>query len=443
MVEANLRIVQGLKAFLHDVTTHVVNRAFFTEKPSDFSRERQLPLPVLVGLLLNFCKRSLAVEIDEFFQVVQQSEEAPTSSAFCQQRAKLKPVFFQVWNGLLCESFRQHYGEAVRRWRGFRLIAGDGSTLFLPQVKALREHFGTQNNRSGQTPMARTLLLYDVLNKLNLWATVFPYHQAEPTLLCENLRQVPDHSILLLDRGFPSFALLYLLRREAARGVHFVIRCKLDFNKEVQRFVASTAPSKIVELAPSYKSKVRLRQMGIELAAAERLGVRVVKFQVADTTEVLFTDLLDARRYTLADLKQLYGWRWPVEGSYEKQKNKWQLEQFSGLSVRAIEQDFHASVFTANLQALVEKQCSEYVDGLAATRKHAYQINSNVAVAALKHNVVRLFLSEDPRAILFRLQHAFQRHVVPVRPGRKYKRKRKAKRLNGKYLTLTNYKRAI
>lgn len=44
-----------------------------------------------------------------------------------------------------------------------------------------------------------------------------------------------------------------------------------------------------------------------------------------------------------------------METRYDTQKNKGQLEQFSGVSVLSIYQDYQATVFVCNLQALLEK----------------------------------------------------------------------------------------
>ena len=441
MVAANIKIIEDLKRFLHDVTHYAVNRAFFTQKPTDFSRHRQLPMSTVVGMLMDFFKRSLAVEIQEFFEHLQHQQQAPTASAFCQQRKKLKPAFFQLCNQVLCDSFYTHYGEAVKRWRGFLLVAADGSSLYLPPAQELVEHFGTQENQHVQIPMARAVQLYDVLNGITLWGGLFPLRKAESVVLCENVRFLPCGSIVVLDRYFPGFALMYLLRQ---RGVHFVIRCKLDFNSEVKAFVRSHKCSKIVALHATPDARSRLKELGQELNSEAVVKVRLVKFTISPKqTEVLLTDLVDEQLYSVEDFKELYGLRWRIETHYSKEKNQLQLEQFSGVSVWCIEQDYHACIFVANLQALVEKQCSAYVQRLSVKRKQACKINTNCSVAALKHWVVKLFLSEETEAVLVYLQQAFQRNVVPVRPGRKYKRKRKDKRHKSKFQTFTNYKRAI
>ena len=119
------------------------------------------------------------------------------------------------------------------------------------------------------------------------------------------------------------------------------------------------------------------------------------------------------------------------------------MEQFSGHRVICIQQDYAASVFVANLQSLIIKQSEEYLQEINQTRKHKYKINKNVSLAAIKNNIVRLFINNEPREILEKLQHVFEKNIEPIRPGRKFKRVIKVKYKRGKYRILTNYKRAI
>ena len=159
--------------------------------------------------------------------------------------------------------------------------------------------------------------------------------------------------------------------------------------------------------------------------------------------EILLTNLYDETLYSMADLKHLYGLRWGIETSYDSQKNKMQLEQFSGHRVICIQQDYAAGVFVANLQSLISKQCDEYLQEINRIRKYNYKINRNVSFASVKNNIVRLFFNDEPYEILKRLQHIFQRSIEPIRPGRQFKRIIKMNTNKRKYRTLTNYKRAI
>ena len=127
----------------------------------------------------------------------------------------------------------------------------------------------------------------------------------------------------------------------------------------------------------------------------------------------------------------------------EEKKNQQQMEQFSGHRVLCIEQDYHAGIFTTNIQSLIEKQSQPYLDTVSRNRKYTYRINRNISFSVLKNNIFNLFLTENSQQILIYLQQLFERCLEPVRPNRKAPRIKKIKRMNRKYQTLTNYKRAI
>lgn len=396
----------------------------------------------VIAMIVNLFKRSLSVEIREFFEVLV-GKDSPTKSAFCQQRQKLKALFFQLWNHVLAEGFYRYYGAAVKHWRGFRLLACDGSTLYLPATPPVQQHFGTQRNQHAGVPMARALQIRDVLNELTVWAGLYPIRCGEATILLENLQHLAGGSLLLLDRGYPGFVLMYALGQQSS-PLHFVMRCRLGFNAQVVAFVNSGLKDQVVLFTASPEAKARLRKMGYCVPACLSLSVRMVKVCLpGGGTEVLLTNLLDQRLYSATDLRELYGLRWNIETAYDTQKNQLQVEQFSGLSVCTIEQDYQACVFVQNLQTLIEKQCGDFILKRSAQRKHPCQVNTNCCWAALKHNVARLLLTQDPLPLLLTIQKAFQQYLEPLRAGRTYKRRHKLKCLNGKYHTLTNYKRAI
>ena len=96
-----------------------------------------------------------------------------------------------------------------------------------------------------------------------------------------------------------------------------------------------------------------------------------------------------------------------------------------------------------NLQSIIEKQSEPVLEKLNEQRVLSYKINKNISWASLKNRLVLLFLTNDSSKILLELQLLFQQYLEPVRPDRKFPRIRKTVHGNGKYRTLTNYKRAI
>jgi hypothetical protein len=443
MVEANIKIIEELKYFLSTVAEDANIRKLVTYAGKDFSRTRKLPIQHVASLIINMPKRSLSIEIQEFFSSLGKDKEAGTKGAFSLQRTKLKALFFEVWNKWLVDCFYQYYGDKVKRWRGFLLQAVDGSTAYLLNKKEVIEYFGTQDNQYTSIPMARVMQVQDILNDITVWGAIDPITKSEQAIMANQVFRLLGDSVTLFDRGYTSFALMYLMRNEETPR-HFVIRSKLSFNSEVKRFLRSRKNSKTVTLTPADNAIATLREHGYIVTANTALKVRMVKIKLATgETEVLLTDLYDEKIFTIEDLKYLYGLRWGIETTYYKQKNQQQMEQFSGHRVICIKQDYAAGLFVANLQSLIEKQCENYLQKINTKRKHRYRINRNVSWAWMKHTIVRLFLNDNPEEVLLRLQTLFERNIEPIRPGRHNPRIKKVKRLNGKYQTFTNYKRAI
>lgn len=443
MVNANVEIIEALRAYLKIIINDPDIRANFTLSPKDFTRDRKLPLDKLVGMLINLPKRSLRTELQSFFEIIELPELCCTKGAFSLQRTKLKPLLFSVLNKLLVDDFYACYDNRVKRWEGFKLMAVDGSNINMVNKPKVVEHFGTADNQFGGVPMGRAMQIYDVLNDLTIWAGIFPRSESENIIIENNIRHLPADSLTLFDRGYPSYSLMYLLINEESPK-HFVMRCKLTFNKEVKAFVASGQSNLITNIYPSAESIEALYRQGYKVTRNTPLTVRMIKVVLPNgEIEVLLTNLFDKEKFTVNKLSQLYQMRWKIETNYDKHKNKMQMEIFSGHRVVCIEQDYAAGVFVSNLQSILEKPYEEEVEFISAKRKHDYKINRNIGLGTLKNRIVKLLISDRACIeILSELGKLFIKNIEPVRPGRSFPRKRpKTKR--GKYQTFTNYRRAI
>jgi len=442
MVQANLKIIDELKQVLNEISSNKDLRKLVTISPEAFSRDRKLTLQRLVGIIINLPKRSLSVEIREFFNILEVNDYA-TKGAFCLQRSKLLPIFFQIWNQFLVDGFYKHYGDKVLLWKGFRLLAVDGSMAYLMNKKDVSEYFGTHANQHYPIPMARIMQTYDVLNEVIVKGDIYPIKQSEQHIITHQVEHLFEDSLTLFDRAFASFELMYLMMSQE-KPRHFVIRCRSNFNLEISDFMKSNKSSDIIEMSAKKYAVRQLRKKGYKITTRTSIKIRMVKIKLSTgETEVLLTNLYDENIYSLNTLKSLYNLRWKIETCYGIQKNQLQMEQFSGHRVICIQQDFGANIFVTNLQSLIEKQCAETVNEISLRRKYTYKVNKNISWAAIKNNIVRMFLKDDPEQILKRLQRIFEHNVEPIRCNRKYERVTKTRRLRGKFQTLTNYKRAI
>jgi Transposase DDE domain len=443
MVEANLKIIAELKNFIDTFSKNEEFRSLVTNKESDFSRNRKLPFKRLVGMIINMPKRSLSIELQEFFEQIEQRSNLCTKGAFCSQRTKIDPLFFQMFNQCLVDSFYHYYGDQIKLWRGFRLQAVDGSTVPVPNKPDTVKHFGTHENQHVAVPMARIMQIQDILNDITVKGDIFPIAESEQSIMLSWVRHLSIDSLTLFDRGYPNFSLMYLMLNEETPR-HFVMRCKSNFNKEVERFLESKKRNQIVYLKPNKDAVAKLAEHGYIVTTSTTLKVRIVQITLSSgEQEILLTSLYDQEVYSRKQLYHLYGLRWKIETTYDKQKNKQQMEQFSGHRIICIRQDYAATLLVANLQSLIEKQCQPYLQKTSIGRKYQCQINRNISFGLLKHTIVKLFLENEPLDILLALQKSFEQHVEPIRPNRKYERVKKSKHVRGKYHTLTNYKRAV
>ncbi|MCP4298900.1 MAG: hypothetical protein GY786_25280, partial [Proteobacteria bacterium] len=109
----------------------------YRSSEKDFSRERTLTFPVVVKSILHLFKESVEYNMQKVLPLL--GESPVTGSAFSQARYKVRYEFFCD----LCSLVRDFYEDMPKkRWKGiYRLIAGDGSTLSLPNTEEVEDYF--------------------------------------------------------------------------------------------------------------------------------------------------------------------------------------------------------------------------------------------------------------------------------------------------------------
>lgn len=391
----------------------------------DFTRKRRLTFIVVVLFLLNMVKRALQDELDEFFRALQQgtvAERVVTKSAFTQARQKLKHTVFVELNQEQVGYFYDHF--EARQWHGLRLLAIDGSMSDLPDVVQVRNHFGAWPSRtSSGRAKARLSQLYDVLNKVTVDACIGPNAHGERALAERHLTQIGIADLVLLDRGYPAFWFFAAIR---ARQAHFCARLNTSQWKSVRSFIASGEQEQSITLQADYRARNECRKRDIP---EDALQLRLIRVDLpTGEVEILITSLLDPARFPYEVFKELYSLRWPVEEDYKVMKSRLQVENWSGISVEAIYQDFHASVFTKNLAAILAQPAQPVIEQRTRDRKHAYQINMTNLVSKLKDTVVHLFRSANVLHLLASLWQQMLCTIEPIRPNRNYQRKKKVHR---------------
>jgi hypothetical protein len=368
------------------------------QRPQDFTRQRLLSFGRLCLVVLRGHKLSFQNALNKVFHARGDVFGVPTPSAYAHARQKLKPEVFTHLQRSLGAGFYQLYeaDDQVRRWRGHRLLATDGTYLTVPDTAETRAQYTVQTNQhaGADCVQAQCGVLYDLRNDLGLRLHLSA-RQSETRVLRDHLwcATQPD-DVVVLDRAYAEDSLLAYAQ---AQRRHLIVRLPRG------RFAECEALQQHLPL------KIRVRLVRVLLASGE--------------VEVLLTTLCDAQAYPASEFKQVYGERWGEETFFDRFKNIFEVERFSGTTLAAVEQDIHGLFFLMTLESILTKpeQAALAQQGVARETKYVPQVNRAESYVALLDRVVLLLLSPQSEAeVLAELHHLFSKNPTLQRPGRQF-----------------------
>lgn len=376
-------------------------------------------------------KSSLQRDLDRFYKEVMKEDfniRAVTKGAFTQARAKLNPWAFKRLNEVAVNSFYE--GAEYYVWHNMRLLSVDGTRLVLPNHPSVVEEFGVHKfgpKADSLRSLAMGSLLYDALNLITIDSQIAPYAASERDLLLQHLDYVKSGDLLLLDRGYPCFWLLFMMK---AKGIEFCVRLQENWWLKVKDFTESSEKERIVTFSLPKKDRSKLKDFPQILDT--EITCRLIKVELENgEKEVLCTSLLDSTTYLHEEFEQLYHYRWNEEEAYKLLKSRIELEDFSGKTARAVKQDFHAKVFLMTLCAayahpIEEKVVAEYQAD--KDRKHDQKINRTNALATTMDMLIPTFIHRKYRQALDAFDLIVWNTREIIRPGRSNPRNTKPKK---------------
>lgn len=395
-----------------EVTERLLNDVVFMcesrVKSTYFTRDNKLTFKKTILFSFNFIKRSIQLELDSFFNILDPSIESISKQGYSQARQKIAPTAFKR---LTDEVVKWFYDDnSFRTYRGYRLCAIDGSLFELPNTESLREDFGyTSNQRKIKIARARVSTILDVENDIILTSKIKHYRTSERDAAKEMIEELEElgfrNDLLLFDRGYPSRDFIAFLEE---KGLKYLMRAQRGGMTEVRE-----------ALETDQAIGLRLRG-GIFPARVLRVTLS------SGNEEILITNLMEDT-LDVEDFKELYFKRWDIEEKYKELKNNLQIENFTGISKLSIEQDFYATIYLANMVALVRNEANIIIheNDKDKNLKYKYQANINILVGKMKESMILIMLEDDPivRKVLFqRLLHSIKKNKTPIRQGRAYSR---------------------
>jgi hypothetical protein len=359
-----------------------------------------------------------------------------SEEAFAKARQRMPLAFWVALLGVLGERFEAEHQEHVC-FRGFRLLALDGTRLTLPDEKALRDFYGTANNGTGRhNAQARMVLLQSALTRIPLAYQLQPVKIGEITMARQLSCHLRANDLLLLDSGYFSYGLMCDIQR---RQAFFCLRIQRRINLRTLRRLDGCR-DRWVRWTPK-DSRGQWRREGLPAC----MDLRLIEYQVPGYRTVkLLTNVLSRQRLSYADFSRLttapgvgdkllpglYHLRWQIETSYAELKVELQMD--GGLRSKrpagiAFEVAGHVVLYLLVRWLILEAAIAYRLNPLRISFRNAWR--------ELQQMWATMVVSSPgwvENVLLPRLLERIAQHVVAHRPGRSYPRKRRAKGKNAK-----------
>lgn len=398
------------------------NISNYLHSDTNFTRVNKLTFSAVVLKILHSFSDSVEYNLATFLPKLKLKQV--TAGAFSIARYKIKIDFFKDLDTELCQII-----ESIqpKRWKGYRLIAGDGTSISIPVSKQTTSYFGifAESKGGSKTVMANACMFYDVLSNFVLKSAISTTKDNEHTLMKEMLIDFASKdSILLLDRGFCYF---YIYKTLIDNGFNFCIRQKIDHAQGSSKLIFSNNSSDfITEWMPSEAETATCKKYNVN---SDPIKVRITKIILpSGEIEVLISNLFDFDLINKEDMKALYHYRWNIEEAFKQLKPKMKLEQFGSRKPEGIFQEFYAHLIMLNLTTLIAMEAEPIIEQKVLGRKLKYKYNRINAYKFIKETFIDLFYSIDIQNIIDELIQKISNSIISIRPNRSFTREHKFKR---------------
>mgnify|MGYP003292243017 CR=1 FL=1 len=409
----------------------------FCVKPGiHFTRNRKLPFETVIRTVIGMESKSLTNELINIFDA---NPALPSTSAFVQQRYKIKPEAFKaIFDGFTAQIANETSAE-------FRILAVDGSDI---QIATNPDDLSSYHpGANGQKPynLIHLNALYDLNQHIYTDAVIqgkmnWNEHSA--------LQEMIDGSninkaLVIADRGYESYNNMAHIQE---KGWYFLIRIKdgktgikdglilpecdefdekLSIkltrrqNKETKELLKDRNHYRFIPVNSTF-DYLKVKSKKYDPVEFYELGFRIVRFKVTDDLYETVLTNLDKEVYPSEKLKVLYAARWGIETSFRDLKYTIGMLDFHSKKVMCIHQEIYAHLIIYNFAEMI----TSHVVIEKKQRKYTYKANFSVAA-----HMCRLFYlgkTTSPN-----LETIISRNIIPVRPDRHRERKLTVKVFHG------------
>lgn len=404
------------------------NKTNFVKNPlRDFTRKRKLSFSDTIMMLISMECGSIRSELLKYFNY---SPETVTSSAFIQQRDKLKPNALEH----LFYSFSSEFSS--KTLNGYHLFAVDGSDVLIPSEGNEKYKYFTREDQRDYCQIHLNAV-YDLLNNRYSAAYIEPRRGHNERNAFHHLfdtHNFPANSLFIFDRGFEGYPLMAHI---SGKNQYFLIRAKDGSTGGILKGIdLPEEPEFDFDFDKIFVNKIRAEHRNnpdryhrvhatytpyfLNLSVKEYpLSFRIIRIRLSNGSyECLLTNL-PREDFDMTALKELYNMRWGIETSFRHLKYSIGLLYFHSKKIESIEQEIWARLILYNYSMEVAMNIEEK----QTNSRYFYKTNMANAIQVCRR-FLKLCIDETPSNV----EQLISGVLIPIRPDRNSPRKRTTQR---------------
>jgi hypothetical protein len=307
-------------------------------------------------------------------------------------------------------------GEPEAFWRGWRLLALDGTQFSLPNAPAIKRHATKARTRRGRAAFAKmpAAVLLEVGLHNPVAAAVGRHGESEGALARSLFPAIPEQALVLADRLYGSGAVAASLDAACTRvGSHFLVRAQTAVKGQVLARLPDGSSLLEVPVKRRYRPTPEARTLTVR-----EIQVRVARPGQRATVLRLWTSLLDPHTAPALDLARLYAERWEQELYFRDIKHHLRrTDLLQSHTVETAAQEVAAIVLASALLAVERMRAA---DGMVPVLRVSFaKMLPIVEGMWFTLDIAAPVLTEDQKQfILTQMYERMRRHLTPKRRAR-------------------------
>lgn len=306
---------------------------FIVNPEKDFSRKKKWDFPTLMKFIISMEGQSLKNELHKYFGY---TLECPSNSSFNQRRSQVKADAFKY----LFNSFTSNYNKTAKLFKGYKLLACDGSDINIPHNSCDEETYFQQGTAKGFNQLHLNAM-YDLMNRIYIDIVIQPARtENEHAAFCEMVDGYngSEKTIFIVDRGYESYN---NLAHVIEKGAFFLFRCKDINSNGIVAFSKDKLPNKdefdtnisliltrkwtkeILNNRDKYRhfrNNDTFDYLDLTEHIFYHMNLRVLRFKISEEDYECILTNLSQNEFSANEIKKLYAMRWGIETSFREEQ---------------------------------------------------------------------------------------------------------------------------